>query len=312
MENEEKNKAESNFGKVVDALHNKSKLSSLRTYQGDTALFIKSKNESVISIAAKEKMRDDERKNERKDEGLDKIGIPEIKKESGTHFSINMTMLALSLFLIVGGVIGSFYIFKILNRPPQPQIQIEKEVIPFNNKITFANATSANLGDELTKVPKTNGITIIEIGDATGKTIETSKEFLQFLKISLPATLTRTLEDEYALGIISQNGTTANFIILTINDFGRAFSAMLDWEEKMESDLSFLSAPKNTGVSTTPEIFIWKDIIIKNKDVRTLANAKNQSKISYTFLDKNTILIVNDLSNIGDLTSAYSSRAVAR
>ena len=54
MEKEENIKNNDDFGKMVEMLHNKSKLSSLRTYQGDTAEFIRSKNESVISIATKE------------------------------------------------------------------------------------------------------------------------------------------------------------------------------------------------------------------------------------------------------------------
>jgi len=45
------------FGQVIDTLHSKQKIPSLRTYQGDMAEFIKEKNESVFSIAAKEKKR---------------------------------------------------------------------------------------------------------------------------------------------------------------------------------------------------------------------------------------------------------------
>ena len=53
-------KTSSKFGRVIKALHNKAKLPSLRTYQGDMAKFIKEKNESVISIAIKEKVKKEE------------------------------------------------------------------------------------------------------------------------------------------------------------------------------------------------------------------------------------------------------------
>jgi hypothetical protein len=95
-------------------------------------------------------------------------------------------------------------------------------------------------------------------------------------------------------------------VIITVNDYGSAFSAMLDWEGNMEKDLSFL----NTATST--EVFAWKDIIIKNKDTRGLVNQNDESRITYTFLDKNTILIVGDISVIGEISSAYASRSVAR
>ena len=55
--NSEKKEGEvpDNFGKVVEELHNKQKLSALRTYQGDMAQFIREKDESVISVKLKEK-----------------------------------------------------------------------------------------------------------------------------------------------------------------------------------------------------------------------------------------------------------------
>ena len=64
MDSENKDKS-NEFGRVIDALHSKQKLPSLRTYQGDMAEFIKSKNESVISIAVKEKEKN-RKKNESK------------------------------------------------------------------------------------------------------------------------------------------------------------------------------------------------------------------------------------------------------
>jgi hypothetical protein len=53
-------------------------------------------------------------------------------------------------------------------------------------------------------------------------------------------------------------------------------------------------------------------MIIKNKDTRGFVNEKGKSKIAYTFLDKNTILITNNISVIGDISSIYASRSVAR
>ena len=47
MDPEEKKDSPNDFGRVIDALHSKQKLPSLRTYQGDMAEFIKSKDESV-------------------------------------------------------------------------------------------------------------------------------------------------------------------------------------------------------------------------------------------------------------------------
>jgi hypothetical protein len=141
----------------------------------------------------------------------------------------------------------------------------------------------------------------------TGDTVvEKAKDFFNLLDISLPGALSRTLKDQYAVGVISQNSGTSPFLIITVNDFGNAFSSMLDWETNMEKDLSFIST------ATSTDIFAWKDIIVKNKDTRGLVNKYNQAKIVYTFLDKNTILITNSLVAIGEISSAYASRSVVR
>lgn len=328
MDPEEKKDNSNEFGKVIDALHSKQKLPSLRTYQGDMAEFIKSKNESVISIAVKTKERKEEKEKEEekaKEEekpvsltndditGRDRKIEPRPKHSTKT-FQPNFNMIVLSLVLILGGVAVFFYVFQVLQREPPVSVVVEEKIIPYNNLITLANITGQNLGAELGRLSPSNGINVIKISDPNGLFFQKAKDFLGFLGVSLPATLERTLKDEYAIGVFSQNSQNSLFLIITVDDFGGAFSGMLDWEGNMEKDLSFL----NTATSSTSsgqastEVFSWKDIIIKNKDTRGLANDKNIAKIAYTFLDKNTILITNNISVIGDISSAYASRSVVR
>ena len=319
MTEEEKRDTSEEFGKVIDALHNKAKLSSLRTYQGDMAEFIKSKNESVISIAVKEKERKEEKEQEKqKDENL---GLPkESAPKSKRGFQINITIIVLSLLLVVGGIYGFSFVFEALNKAPMNPVMIEEKIIPYNHLITLANVTSENFGPELAKISPSSGISVLKISGTDGLLFQTFKDFLNFLKISPPTTLGRTLEDEYVIGITSQDGESSYFMVITVDDFGKAFSAMLDWEKNLVKDLSFLNIKTNISLSTTtsatiqtkPESFGWKDIIVKNKDTRAFATEKNKTKIVYTFLDKNTILITNNLSTIGDISAAYASRSVVR
>jgi hypothetical protein len=215
----------------------------------------------------------------------------------------------LSLLLIGGGVLAYFYVFKIVKEPPVNNVVIKEEIIPYNNLITLANVTNATLGPELTKLSPPGGINLVKISDTNGLSFEKARDFFNFLKISLPPTLERTLKDQYVVGIISQDQENSYFMVITVNDFGQAFSAMLDWEGNMAKDLSFLNAETSTS---TEGVFSWKDIIVKNKDTRGLVNEKDQSKIAYTFLDKNTILIINNISAIAEISSVYASRSVAR
>jgi hypothetical protein len=322
MDPEEKEKSpEENFGKVVDALHNKQKLSSLRTYQGDMAQFIRDKNESVITVAVKEK----ERKEERIESG-EEIRPP--KPKNPKTFKTNILVIVFSFLFIGGGVAASFYLFKLLQKEPVVEVAVQEEIIPYNNLITLSLVAGGDLGAKLTKLSPVNGINIIKITDTAGMSVAKVKDFFKLAKISLPGDVERSLKDEYAVGAFSQNGKTYYFLAISVDDFGRAFSAMLDWEEKMPEDLAFLNfEPEPVVASSTAtttevkikatapkpeEVFFWKDAIVKNKDTRGFINKYGQARIAYTFLDKNTILIVNGIDAIGEISSAYASRSVAR
>jgi hypothetical protein len=312
------------FGKIIDTLHSKQKLPSLRTYQGDMAEFIKEKNESVISIAVKEK-----EKKEEKAEEEEKFN-PKPKSTNQT-FKIKFTMAFLSLLLVAAGTISLFYVFTAVKSRIPKEVILKEDIIPYNNLVTLANVTNENLETELTKLSASDGVNIIKLSDSSGLLLLKAKDFFNFLKISLPGTLERTLKDDYVVGAISGDEGNSSFMIITVNDFGAAFSAMLDWEKNMPDDLSFLDTGTNTAIvsssvaSTTvsaivasisrpinQETFSWRDIIVKNKDTRGLVNGKDQSKIAYTFLDKNTILITNNLSAIAEISSIYATRSVAR
>lgn len=228
-------------------------------------------------------------------------------KPKGKGFQMNMVVIASSILLVALGVFASFYVFKFINREPVGAMVIETEIIPYNNSIDLPNVTRESFELEISKLSPSSGVSVVKISDTGGSTFRRAKDLFSFLKISLPGSLERTLKDQYMLGIISKNKEISPFIVITVKDFGNAFSAMLEWETNIEEDLSFL---KNTATSTGP--FVWKDIIVKNKDTRGLLNQNNQAEIAYTFLDKNTILITNSLSAIGEISSLYASRSVVR
>lgn len=297
--------------KLAEYLHNKSPLSSLRTYHGDMAEFIKEKNESVISIATKEKERRDEKKD--KEEKMGSIIPHPQRKQHKEGFQINFTILISSFVLIVGGAVTFFYAFDAIIKAPQGRVTIKEEIIPYNNVITLANATNTTLNDELHKLPSSNGISIVKISDTNGKTIEKSKDFFGFLKVAPPATLWRTLGDKYALGATYQENEPSVFLVLSTNDFGLAFASMLEWEKDMANNLAFIVSVETAGTSTsTQSAFLWKDLVIKNKDTRVLANAKNETKMAYSFLDKNTILITDGPEAISNILATYTSRSFTR
>lgn len=298
------------FGKVIDELHSKQKLPSLRTYQGDMAEFIKEKNESVISVTVKEKEREEKR---------EKIEPSEPRKPRGQNsLQVNFTVIFLSLCLVAAGSLAFWYVWNFMQKPPSAPPSINVAIVPYNHKITLANASKATVSIELARLSVDNGVNIIELSDESGEPITKAKEFFNLIGVPTEDSLWRTLRDQFVLGAIAEEKEYAKFLIITVNDFGAAFAGMLEWEQTLEKDLSFikpaLGAEEATNTSTPAltDTFSWKDLIVKNKDTRALADNKNKIKIAYTFLDKNTILIVGDLATISDLASAYASRSVVR
>lgn len=306
------------FGKVIDELHSKQKLSSLRTYQGDMAQFIKDKNESVISIAVKEKEKKEKIEEKKVQTGEIKLSTQPKK----SRFKQNMIMVMLSLILLAGGFMGFLYIIELIRSGPAPEAYLEESVIPYNQSVNIVLASGENLKSELSKTNLGSGITLVKISGMDGLPIEKARDFFGFLQVSLPFNLSRVLKDDYALAAISQDGEAYPFIVIKVGDFGGAFAGMLDWEDKIKDDLSFLgtipsldmtSLVASSSVPVAKEgPFAWKDIIVKNKDTRGLVDNKGKSKIAYTFLDKNTLLIVTDIYSIGEISSIYASRSVAR
>ena len=312
---------------LVENLHNKAKLPSLRTYQGDVAEFIKERDESVISIAMQEKAKKEKETGGERGEKKERY-IPETEPEqatprkSGEGFQVNLTIILSSLLLLVGGTVAFIYVIDFINKEPATPPSLKTEIIPYNDTVTLVNITRSNLGAELANIAPTNGTSIVKLSDQNGRAIESVQEFFQFIGVSPPAALSQTLEDKFVLGALNSNGENVVFIILLTKDFGITFSSLLEWETKMLNDFSFLTFEKTgrenepTATSTRPDprdaVFIWKDLIIKNKDTRALVNSKNQAKIAYTFLDKGTVLIVNNLDVINTISSAYASRSFTR
>lgn len=296
----EENKKETGgqIGGVIDALHNKAKLPSLRSYQGDMAEFIKEKNESVVSVAVKEKKREEERREE-----SPKI----VLKSKPSSLNLNFTIIFLSIFLLIGGGAVSLYIYQFINRAPEPEVVDQPEILETNNAVTLANVNKNTLTLELNKMSTTPGISLAKIANLSGQPIKNSTELFEFLEIPETFSIRRTLEDQFMLGTISQNNISASFLIIKVEDFGRAFASMLDWEATMLTDLKFL-----TTVVDSSGKFAWKDLIIKNKDARAFIDERGNAQIVYTFLDRNTILITNNILLVDDVGNLYNSQAVVR
>lgn len=298
-ENDNGDKPEDGFGKVVDALHNKNKLPSLRTYQGDMAEFIKEKNESVISVSMKEKKRRENREEEERKTRVEK----KVEKKEINGFGKNIILFVASVCLVV---VGAYIIFKLFSFTQMEQVPIvmNTEIIPYNEIIEVREAEKISLAEVVRDFEGKNGINIIKITNNEGFYINNLNDYLNYFSVQIPSLMKIDLRQDFSFGFYRQNDVKTPFVVLKTTDFGRSFSAMLDWEGSMSRDLNF--------GQQIEEIVEWKDIIIKNKDTRAMINKNGEIKIVYTFLDQNTILITGSASSLEAINEAYISRAFIR
>jgi hypothetical protein len=277
--------------KASDILHKDGKISSLRTYQGDMAEFIKEKNESVTSIALKEKAhREEKQKLEPK--------VETTKSHTGTFLAI-----VASLILLAGGGTLAFYVSQRLGIDKEAQVYLPTKIIPYSQTIQIESLSKEAIVAALSKEEFAPGVSLINFGE---NSIPVSK-FIEILGLNIPSELGRNLQSEFAMGVFKKGESTSPILALDVTDFGGAFAGMLEWEKQMQTDLPMIVLP--TSATST---LVWKDIIVKNKDARVLVDASGQSVISYAFLDKNTILITREYRIIPDINDLHVSNTISR
>jgi hypothetical protein len=113
--------------------------------------------------------------------------------------------------------------------------------------------------------------------------------------LQMPEALLRSLSGEYLLGTHATGDSNAPLLVLVVSNFEQSFSSMLIWEPLMRETLTptfnttaqSLQQPDGT---ITPNTF--KDVVIKNYDVRAILDEKNNIRLMYAFPSR-TILIIS-------------------
>ncbi|MBX4210955.1 hypothetical protein KW783_03225 [Candidatus Parcubacteria bacterium] len=131
--------------------------------------------------------------------------------------------------------------------------------------------------------------------DPTKKDVVTAEKMMTLMAPAAPSYLVRALSDEYTIGV-RIGDTNSMFLILSTDSFDNSFAGMLEWEKNMSRDLAFMSQ------KTLPENLGFKDIVIRNKDVRVLYDSIGAPFLLYSFIDKKTIVIATDDATLNDVS----------
>jgi hypothetical protein len=305
----------------ISTLHADNPIPHLRTFQSDIADAMKQQDGSMIKVAVKQNN-----------------GRISTKTEDIADPKRSIYVLLLSGLLIVGGLAAIGGLILVLVRPkvvPIPQLKPE-EIIPIELTKTVAiepNQSSLEvLAAQLSLPPEPQDalmrilLTEQKADPKDPKTVTTSfldaQAFATRMKSSMPEWLLRSLKPEYVAGI-HFNGIWHPFIIFKTSSYENAFSGMLKWEDSMSKDLATLiqipesvkevtasSSVSTASVAARP--FGFKDIVIKNKDVRAWLNADGVPILMYSFPDKDTIIITGDESTLQEIFTKLTTTKFIR
>lgn len=297
----EKASPEEKKAELSKSLHHDTSLPHLRTFQGDVANFIKSKDQSLAHIVVKEQEKKE--KKEIKSREVERVISPKAEKTN------NAFIYVVGMVLLLGVGITAIYLLLLRQSQRPVNVRIEQNILA-SNKTVAVPGSSLN-ADEIGNALNTlrgesdfiNGIVAIQISaEKKGLTL-TSKDFVVGTRLHIPDPLLRTLGNDFMLGLYSVNIVSKNFfLILKIKDFPIAFRDMLVWEEEMVNDFQPMLKTTNFA-SSTP--YVFKDLIVRNKDTRAALSPKGELRLIYTFLDKETILITESEEAIKALVDAY-------
>ncbi|HXK31456.1 MAG TPA: transmembrane domain-containing protein, partial [Candidatus Paceibacterota bacterium] len=316
---------------------------SLKTYRGAIEEAIQHKNVSVVSIAAAEAER-------RGAAGHSAAQASAPEGEEVSHeLGLRIAAIVGGIALLVGALGLIVFVFlrpavtsPVQNNFPSPFISVDATQIVAIPVLQWKRGT---LMTELEKARESTSLSlglmsrlyVVEASSTEQYSVD-APTFLGTLAPDTPPELLRSLGGEYLLGIhvFDANQT---FLILDIENYTTAYSAMLGWEWTMQADLEPLftrkprpripeegfvpppapaivatssatstagSATSSTTVNQPPPQFIqprFIDRVVENRDTRVIQNQAGDILLLWTFLDRSTLLITTNEYTLREVVS---------
>lgn len=272
----------------------------LRTYTSDMADAIRTNEASVIKIALAEK------------EKKEKEEI--FQKAEGTPLS--------KTFLVIGGIIlialaifASYFLLQKKKELDTPSVVIKDEET-FISYDSFKNVDVTNVKniDDFIGIlnqqifEKSGLLNVFFLKKIVGEQKQeiTSENFLSLIKAEAPGSLVRSLSGKFLLGKYQTPVDSGTFIIFDTDNYNQAYASMLSWEKNLLKDLfPIFGITITQGVEGEENLLEkeWKDIIINNRDARVLYGREGQGVLYYLFVNKNYLLITNNVNALKEITT---------
>ena len=298
-------------------------IKSLRTYKSDIAEVLAKGKTSLVGIVTSE--------HERKQKENADLGKSSQAKDSKEHENVlkNSAKILGSIVFILLGVSAATYMY-ITTR--EDAIILPTEIFSpifseHQKSIDITSLSKQKLSNTLLEIKRStsaslNSITNYRILASDGGVVLpiSASDFLKILGVRAPNSFLRSLRPEFMLGIHVFDGNEPFFVFKTLQ-YEESFAGMLKWEETIERDLSPLFSmgvypSVSTDGTTTPptnEIEIgFRDVVIRNKDTRILIDGEGNTVLLYSFLDRETVIIMSNTDSFKEILTRISSTRTLR
>ncbi|OHA91607.1 MAG: hypothetical protein A2758_00655 [Candidatus Zambryskibacteria bacterium RIFCSPHIGHO2_01_FULL_49_18] len=288
-----------------------SQLKQIRTFQGDVADALHNQNESLVSIREQEVLR-----NRAADipEGPSPEEI-EIKKRKNDF----IFLLIGSAFFIVVGSIGAWFGYQEYVRRTAPPMLL----VPENRLISVSEEEEINISgltregfaaafeSAINNLPRDKSKYVgLKVGSGESERLATTAEFMNLLQSRAPGALVRSFDKLFMIGAIGENG----FMIVKLSSFENTFAGMLSWETSMAGDLLPIF-PGNNALKAIGSESVFKDAVVKNKDVRILSagqGTSTQDVLLYSFFDNSMLIITDRIEALQTLIERLTREKLSR
>lgn len=272
----------------------KSKIRSIRTYEGDLYDTVKEKKSTSTSIR------------------LDKLKTSGLANKERRSRTKSQTLKTISTLIILGLLIlGGAYFLMSRNNPVEITASIES-IIPHdvNETIHFPTLDRDPFRERLSTFVVSGDIaprSLLFLNLVHGLTYTkiSSQDFFSTLGVGALPSLIRSFDPEFMLGYyVITPGDSHPFLLLKTNSFEISFAGMLTWESNITQDLS-----PAFGKNLQGDIF--SDKIVDNENIRLITNSLGETLL-YSFIDKDTLLITTSEEAFSEINSRFITSQFAR
>lgn len=273
----------------------KKRFPTMRTYETDSARYIKEKEVSLIDVYTKqEKARRIE------------------DREPPKRYVIPIIVILSLIFVVLG--VGWYFLHKKPEGPPPPLSlpqpilnanETEEIIIDLNVEIDQLPSIERVLHDLPSYIDPKGKFTYLQIitqKDNVKKLI-TLQQFFKIVGIEPRSDLVDSLDGKFELAKFQKPEHNWPVLILKVKSYENAFASMINWEKKIGSD--FTRIFKLDGVPEQSDTYFY-DKELENKDVRIFNDLSGNPIFMYSFINQKYLIITTGEEALKEIFRRFS------